>query len=309
MKWTSYDYREGNVAFLGESAFSWTEDRISQRETGKRSQMTSVNRIAVYGRALFARPARLIGGIVMACALYEPCSLFGQWTQAGTILYPNSTTWNVGIGTSNPGAKLEVNGGGTNTGMLLYSGGTSNYTFLAIGRATFEAMIAMSPGPGNFSPASQAGDLVIRSEGKNILFTTDSGSTNQMYLKNGGWVGIGTVTPGQCGNSNVQPCLLTVNGAIGAKEIIVTNGITADYVFKPDYRLRPLTEVASFIQEHHHLPEIPSEAEVKENGISVGDMQVKLLAKVEELTLHLIQADEKNRELQQRIARLEAGAR
>jgi len=99
---------------------------------------------------------------------------------------------------------------------------------------------------------------------------------------------------------------LTVNGAIGAKEVVVTNGISADYVFGPDYRLRPLTEVASFIKEHHHLPEIPSEAEVKEKGVSVGDMQAKLLAKIEELTLHMIQADEKNRELQARIAGLES---
>jgi hypothetical protein len=68
---------------------------------------------------------------------------------------------------------------------------------------------------------------------------------------------------------------------------------------------RPLAEVASYIKEHHHLPEIPSEAEVKEKGVGVGDMQAKLLAKIEELTLHLIQADEKNLELQERIGRLE----
>jgi hypothetical protein len=102
---------------------------------------------------------------------------------------------------------------------------------------------------------------------------------------------------------------LTVNGAIGAKEVIVTSGITADYVFKPDYRLRPLSEVATYVKEHHHLPEIPSEAEVKENGVSLGDMQAKLLAKIEELTLHLIEADKKIRELQQRIAPREASAR
>src|SRR5260370_7810402 len=144
--------------------------------------------------------------------------------------------------------------------MLLYSGGTSNYTFLALGRTTYEAMIAMSAGSGNFSPAAQAGDLVIRSEGKNILFTTDSGSTNQMYLKNGGWVGIGTVTPGQCGSSNVQPCLLTVKGAIGASEIVVTNAITADYVVVAGYPLQPRRSFAPHIQHPHHLPSFPPSA-------------------------------------------------
>src|SRR5712692_2499669 len=151
--------------------------------------MTSIHRISVYGRALFAGGVRVIAAIAVSC-------MPSLWGQATNVFPPSG---NVGIGTSTPGRILEVNGGGTNNGMLLYSGGTSNYTFLALGRTGAEAMIAMSQGPGNFSPASVAGDLVIRSEGKNILFTTDSGSTNQMYLKNGGSVGIGTANPGQCG--------------------------------------------------------------------------------------------------------------
>ena len=84
-------------------------------------------------------------------------------------------------------------------------------------------------------------------------------------------------------------------------------------MFRPEYRLKPLSEVAAYIDEHQHLPDIPSEGEVREKGVSLGEMQVKLLAKVEELTLHMIQADERNnrlerqnRELQERIARLEA---
>jgi hypothetical protein len=55
-----------------------------------------------------------------------------------------------------------------------------------------------------------------------------------------------------------------------------------DYVFRPGYRLLPLSEVNAYIQANHHLPDIPTEAEVKEKGVSVGDMQAKLLAKVEE---------------------------
>src|SRR5260370_38811857 len=275
--------------------------------------MTLIRRIAVCTRACLAGNASAVWAVTaMACATFLPGPLSGQpppnwnYNSQTNVLSTGSA---VGVGTSTPGQKLEVNGGGTNGGMLLYSGGTSNYTFLALGRTTYEAMIAMSAGSGNFSPAAQAGDLVIRSEGKNILFTTDSGSTNQMYLKNGGWVGIGTVTPGQCGGGNTQPCLLTVNGAIGAKEVVVTSAITADYVFDSNYRLAPLQEVAAYIQEHHHLPEIPSAAEAKEKGVSLGDMQARLLAKIEELTLHLIHADEKNRELQERVARLEAGGR
>jgi hypothetical protein len=69
-----------------------------------------------------------------------------------------------------------------------------------------------------------------------------------------------------------------------------------------------LSEVNAYIQAHRHLPDIPSEAEVKEKGVSVGDMQSKLLAKIEELTLHMIQQDKENRELRERIARLETRA-
>jgi hypothetical protein len=328
------------------------------------------------------------------CALTCGLCLNGSlWSQANT--YPWPSIGAVGIGTSNPSLKLEVNGAATNNGMALYSGANSNYTFLALGRAGFEAMIAMPAGPGQFSPTAAAGDLVIRSEGKNILFTTDSGSTNQMYLKNGGNVGIGTSTPnallslggsagikqliydgnadynagfgvnlgqapnamtffmgygdgnsgtaqstnfsivsanhswpfgsdfttrftvthgGNVGIGTTNPShLLSVAGIIGAREVVVTATEGADYVFKPGYRLKPLNEVAAFIKEHHHLPEIPSEAEVKEKGVDLGDMQTKLLAKVEELTLHMIQADERNnrleqqnRELHARITRLEA---
>ena len=55
------------------------------------------------------------------------------------------------------------------------------------------------------------------------------------------------------------------------------------------------------IQDHHHLPDIPSESEVKKKGIGIGDMQTKLLAKIEELTLHMIQAEERSNRLEQQV--------
>ncbi len=74
-----------------------------------------------------------------------------------------------------------------------------------------------------------------------------------------------------------------------AKEIYVTlQGNWADYVFDKNYKLPKLSEVESFYQKNHHLPEIPSAKEVGENGISVGDMNALLLKKIEELTLYVV---------------------
>jgi hypothetical protein len=114
----------------------------------------------------------------------------------------------------------------------------------------------------------------------------------------GGNVGIGTTNP---------QSTLAVNGTITAKEVIVTNTGWSDYVFAPDYQLKPLNEVAAYVNEHHHLPDVPSAAEVEKNGVSVGEMQAKLLAKIEELTLHMISSEQENQELRARIEKLERG--
>lgn len=92
---------------------------------------------------------------------------------------------------------------------------------------------------------------------------------------------------------------LDVAGEIMAQDIVVSANALPDYVFEPGYRNAPLPEVAAYIEENHHLPGMPSAEDAAKNGLSVGDMQKKLLEKVEELTLHMIAADERNRQLEQ----------
>lgn len=77
-----------------------------------------------------------------------------------------------------------------------------------------------------------------------------------------------------------------------------------DFVFKPEYNLMPLSEVKDFVQTNSHLPNIPSEKEIREDGLSLEEMQLKLLQKVEELTLYVIELDEKNKELEAEIETL-----
>jgi hypothetical protein len=101
---------------------------------------------------------------------------------------------------------------------------------------------------------------------------------------NGGNVGIGTSTP------NAK---LAVNGNIRAKEIKVETANWPDYVFAKDYQLPSLKETEQHIKDKGHLPGIPSAEEVKTNGVNLGEMNAKLLKKIEELTLILIQLNEK----------------
>ncbi|MCV9387443.1 hypothetical protein [Reichenbachiella ulvae] len=108
-----------------------------------------------------------------------------------------------------------------------------------------------------------------------------------------GYVGIGTTTPDE---------LLTVNGTIHSSEVRVDLDVPApDYVFSPDYQLSTLEETAAYIEENHHLPEIPSAAEMEANGVELGEMNMLLLKKIEELTLHLIEKEEQMNEMQKEI--------
>jgi len=97
-----------------------------------------------------------------------------------------------------------------------------------------------------------------------------------------GNVGIGTPTP---------DAKLTVNGTIHSKAVIVDLNIFPDYVFNKDYVLPTLTEIKTYIDENHHLPEMPSAAEVKKDGLNLGEINSLLTKKVEELTLYLIEKD------------------
>lgn len=98
----------------------------------------------------------------------------------------------------------------------------------------------------------------------------------------------------------------SIGGKLVAKEIVCTISNWADFVFDEEYALPTLEEVEQHIKEHKHLPEIPSAAEVKNDGLALGEFQAKLLQKVEELTLYLIQQDKVLSQLQRENSQLKS---
>ena len=94
---------------------------------------------------------------------------------------------------------------------------------------------------------------------------------------------------------------LSVDGTIVSTRNVVQITSWADKVFQKNYRLMSLSEIEAFVSKYKHLPEIPSEAEVLENGVDVGEMNKLLLQKVEELTLHLIEQDKTIKALKKKV--------
>ncbi len=91
---------------------------------------------------------------------------------------------------------------------------------------------------------------------------------------------------------------------LAAKDITMDMKNAADYVFDANYDLKSLSEVEKFVNEHHHLPGMPSAAEMDANGVSVSKMSNLLLEKIEELTLHMIQLEKENAQLKAKFESL-----
>jgi len=108
------------------------------------------------------------------------------------------------------------------------------------------------------------------------------------------------------GTTNPQGYKLAVAGSMIAESIKVKlQGAWPDYVFHDKYNLPSLNQVENFIKLNKHLPEIPSEAEIEKNGQNLGEMNSKLLKKVEELTLYLINQQKEIEVLKEKVLKLE----
>ncbi|MBL7854169.1 MAG: hypothetical protein JNL17_07215 [Cyclobacteriaceae bacterium] len=181
---------------------------------------------------------------------------------------------------------------GTNAGYNLITG--SNNVFVG-GEAGYN-----STGSSNVFLGFRAG---YNETGSNKLYIDNSNTTTPLIFGDfatdklviNGNVGIGSQNPSE---------KLTVNGTIYSKEVKVDLNVPGpDYVFSKDYALMTLDQVRSYIAANGHLPEVPSAQEMETNGINLSEMNMLLLKKIEELTLHAIQLNERVKELEKQGAK------
>lgn len=230
--------------------------------------------------------------------------------------FPYPSTGSIGLGTISPQALLHILSGGSSsnafsqyTGDLIVQGNPGSRN--SILGASLEFVIpANTDGSnpwgqgriitvaGNNSSSDATGKMIF---GTRRVFDklTGTGYWNygdDLVIDGSGRIGIGTLTPAEA---------LSVNGNIRAKNIKVEMINWPDYVFKPSYKLLPLEEIKSYIERNHHLPEVPSEREIVEKGLNLGEMNKLLLKKVEELTLYLIDKNTTIENLERRLTALE----
>jgi len=177
----------------------------------------------------------------------------------------------VGVGTTDPSAQLSVFSENSGFGMTIERGGSYSQT------------------KAGFAISSNGGPAGLRIQ---MTSTGAGGYNDAMMIANDGRVAINTTEP--AANS-----ALSVAGRIHAEEVLVElQNNWPDYVFDEEYKLKSLSELKQYLKINKHLPGVPSADEIAENGINLGEMDAILLEKIEELTLHIL-------ELQQKIEELE----
>lgn len=220
---------------------------------------------------------------------------FGDRTGSSVMQITNG---NIGIGTTNPRANLDMakdisNGQlGTVFGRLSEGDATGLGTYLGV-----KGYVTQGSDFNNIKSFSIVHDFYgqtnssinfFRGQGMLGGFMTfnTSDNTEKMRIGANGNVGIGTISPDE---------KLTVKGKIHVQEVRVDmlGPLVPDYVFGNDYKLKTLQEVDEYIKQNNHLPEIPSAQEIEKNGLMLAEMNINLLKKVEELTLYLIEQNKK----------------
>lgn len=226
----------------------------------------------------------------------------GEWETDDMLSFKankyNFTSGNVGIGVTNPQYKLDVNGK-----IFLHTYKWQNacaYSYfnwechrlvmgVPVGVAAVTMLDLMSGGSNEYDSLYSEFNMYTAYGENNQVAKIKLNTIENCWINTPGYIGIGTSSPTH---------KLDVRGTIRANEILVNIVSGADFVFDDSYQLRPLSELKEFVEENRHLPEIPSAAEMQENGLNMNEFQIQLLQKIEELTLYIIQQEQRIKELE-----------
>ncbi|HRC32943.1 MAG TPA: hypothetical protein PK736_05825 [Bacteroidia bacterium] len=188
---------------------------------------------------------------------------------------------NVGFGSSNPHAQLQFDNGLNNRRIVLWEGVDNEHQFAGFG---------MNANTLRYQVEHLGGNHVFYA-------AVDSTSSNELMRIQGD----GRVAIGGDASSNYK---LTVRGSIICTDLRVQLQPFPDYVFANDYKLLPLNELENYVNKNNHLPGMPTATEVEEQEVTVGQLQMKLVEKVEELTLYVIELNKANEQLKNNNAAL-----
>lgn len=235
------------------------------------------------------------GGYSGISSLYPYANALG-FGNSGPML--NASTGNIGFAISKAGAfKLKVHidasterlglGGNAVPTASVHINTANTSDTLKITNATTGHTI--SDGLDIMNTGNEA--FITNKENAGLTFGTNN--TARMKINSTGTVTIGTTTTPSGYKLFVEQGILTEK----IKVAIKTSANWSDYVFADNYKLTPLKEVETYLQEHKHLPGIPSAQEVVDNGLDLASMDAKLLEKIEELTLYIIKMEKEIEEL------------
>jgi hypothetical protein len=207
----------------------------------------------------------------------------------------------LGIGTITPTAQLHTTAGVRFQGLT--ADNTQTKIIVSDANGNLFLRDASTIGSGGLSGWNLGGNSFtsIQSFGTTANYDLPiiTNNTEKMRVGANGNVGIGTI------NINDPNNKLFVETGIRTRKITVDQATWPDYVFDSTYQLLPLIKLESYIQQYRHLPEIITSAQVKSEGVNLGDNQALMLKKIEELTLYVIEQQKKIDELQKQTLELE----
>lgn len=225
--------------------------------------------------------------------------------KSGTIGLNVNMLGYTGIGTITPAAQLHTTGTVRFAGLANDNALTRVVVSDASGNLSYRDASTLGGSgttgwalAGNSNPG--AGSFIGTTDATPVVFKANN--IEGIRIGTNGNVGIGTAS------ITGTDYKLYVQGNIRTRKVRVDQDTWSDYVFDKEYQLPTLAQVERYIQQHHHLPDVPSAAEVAKEGVDLGDNQAVLLKKIEELTLYVIEQNKLLKQQQERIDALEKKA-